>query len=96
MLASLAVNLSIMLILCALYLLICWVHENVGHPTESVGSRRAESEITISHGLRGARVRPSASRFRKVWRSQPEPPRLWRSSSSLTWHAHLQCPDRGR
>jgi hypothetical protein len=96
MLASLAVNFSIMLALCALSLLICWVYENVGHPTEAVGPRRAEREITISHGLRGAPVGRSAPRFRKVWLSQPEPPRLWRSSSSLTWHAHLQRPDRCR
>jgi hypothetical protein len=96
MLASVVAYLSILLILCALDLLISWVYQNVGHPAEAVGSRRSESEIAISHGLRRPPVRPLPSKYRKVWLSQPEPPRLWRSSRSLTWHVHLQRPDRWR
>ena len=77
MLATLAINLSILLILCTLSLVICWAYDNVGRPVKAKGSgtgpsrtRCPSSPAEVPHRL------PSPRLAGKGWRSRLPQPRL--------------------
>src|SRR5262249_8202633 len=94
MLATLAVNLSIILILYTLLLLICWAYDTVGDPVEAEGSRAAESGFPVSPRQRRSPVRPAASRRPQVWYLRPSRSRLWWPPHHLTAHSDPVCPWR--
>ena len=51
MLATLAINLAILLILCTLSLVICWAYDNVGRPVKAEGSARpSRSSLSLLTG----------------------------------------------
>ncbi len=77
MLATLAINLSILLILCTLSLVICWAYDNVGRPVKAEGSGTAKSELAVPPRRRRSRIRlPSPRLAGKGWRSRLPQPRL--------------------
>jgi hypothetical protein len=94
MLATLAVNLSIMLILYALLLLICWAYDTVGDRVEAEGSHRAESGFPVPPRPRGSPVRPAASSRPQVWYLRPPPSRLWWPPRHLTARSDPVRPGR--
>jgi hypothetical protein len=85
-LAPLAANMMIMLVLCALYLLSCWLYDNAGHPTEHAAFHPTESEFAVFDRMRCFPVKSSALGQSKVWHLQPKRTRLWRLSSPSTSH----------
>jgi hypothetical protein len=77
MLATLAINLSIMLILCTLSLVICWAYDNVGRPVKAEGSGTAESELAVPPRRRRSPIGlPSPRLAGKGWRSRLPRPRV--------------------
>jgi hypothetical protein len=56
MLATLAINLSILLMLCTLSLVICWAYDFVGRPVEAEESGTAESEFAVAPRPRRAHI----------------------------------------
>lgn len=77
MLATLAINLSIMLILCTLSFVICWAYDNVGRPVKAEGSGTAESKLAVPPRRRRSPLGlPSPRLARKGWRSRLPRPRL--------------------
>ena len=77
MLATLAIYLSILLILCTLSLVICWAYDNVGRPVKAEGSGMAESELAVPPRRRRSPIGlPSPRLAGTGWRSRPPRPRL--------------------
>ena len=96
MLAPLAFNLSIMLLLCTLLLLMCWAYDTLGHPVAAEGTRGAESAFPGHPRPRRCQVRPAAASLPPVWRSRPPRSGLWWPPSHVTAHSDLVRPSRQR
>lgn len=96
MLATLAVNLSVLLIVCTLLMLIFWAYDHTGHPVEAEGPRPAGWEFRVPPRSRRSPVRRSASRRPQVWHSRPPRSRLWWPPSHLAAHSRpvRRCRER--
>jgi hypothetical protein len=86
MLASLGVNLMILLILCTVLLLICWASDTLKHAVEAEGRRAVQSQVTVHPHSSWSPVGRPASTLCKVWGLDHKAPSRKRTPETAGGH----------